>query len=96
MLESINISMGTIKALIEMSKEWKEWIDSEYLDEKEPYKDARMFLFELSEIASQLMWDEKIENNPNFCWSVYHWFKTHNLQDEKIINDQINIWAKMG
>ena len=88
--------MGTVRALISMSKEWKEWVDSEYLDKKEPYKDCSMFLYELSEIASQLMWDEKIENNPNFCWSVYEWLETQNLYDEKIINDQINIWVNLS
>lgn len=88
--------MGTISALISMSKEWKEWAESEYLEEKEPYKDGSMFLYELSEIASQLMWDEKIENNPNFCWSVYEWLETQNLYDEKIINDQINIWVNLS
>jgi hypothetical protein len=88
--------MGTVRALISMSKEWKEWVDSEYLDEKEPYKDARSFLFEISEIASQLMWDEKIENNPNFCWAVYEWFNSHEPQDEKMINDQINLWANLS
>jgi hypothetical protein len=93
---NMKISMGTVKALISMAKEWKEWVDSEYIEEKEPYRDGRMFLFELSEIASQMMWDEKIENNPNFNWSVYQWFRTHDLQDEKVINDQINKWAKMG
>ena len=87
--------MATIKVLISMAKEWKEWVDSEYLEEKEPYKDGRMFLFEMSEIASHLMWDEKIENNPNFCWSVYQWLKIHDLQDEKIINDQIDKWIKL-
>jgi len=64
--------MGTISALISMSKEWKEWVDSDYPEEKEPYKDARMFLYELSEIASQLMWDEKIEkiiNDQIHTWS---------------------------
>ncbi len=88
--------MGTVNALISMSKEWKQWVDSEYLDEKEPYKDARIFLYELSDMASQLMWDEKIENNPNFCWSVYDWLETQNLCHEKIINDQINIWANLA
>ena len=88
--------MGTVKSLISMSKEWKEWIDSEYAEEKEPYKNARMFLYELSDMASQLMWDEKIENNPNFCWSVYQWFNFHDLRDEKIINDQINIWSNLS
>jgi hypothetical protein len=88
--------MGTVKALIVMSKEWKQWVESDYADEKEPYSDARMFLFEMSEIASQLMYDEKIENNPNFCWSVYHWLRTHDIRDENNINDQIYIWAKMG
>jgi hypothetical protein len=96
MLEIIMISMGTVKALISMSKKWKEWVDSVYLEEKEPYSDARMFLFEMSEIASQLMWDEKIENNPNFCWSVYQWFSTYDERDEKVINEQIEKWAKMG
>jgi hypothetical protein len=87
--------MGTVKALISMSKEWEQWVESEYLEDKEPYRDYRMFLFELSEIASQLMWDEKIENNPNFNWSVYQWFRTHDIRDENVINEQIKKWAKM-
>jgi hypothetical protein len=87
--------MGTVKCLISMAKEWKQWVDSEYLEELEPYKDAYVFLFELSEIASQLMWDEKIENNPNFNWAVYYWVKTREIQYEKIINIQIEEWSKL-
>jgi hypothetical protein len=87
--------MSTIKCLKNMSKEWLQWVNNDYSEEFEPYKDAQLFLFELTEISSQLMWDEIIENNPNFCWAVYNWFETHEHSYEKIINDQIEKWVLM-